>query len=190
MADGLPGSVQREVRKVRDLQGVAEPARREGAIESIPRRTSMSRNIGSTICAVCRGPVVLDEPARPILASDCGRVADEYVGKLIVARAHCDVCVALYLAWVNRDPYGRRHLDLVEDLSFLHSFDDHPHAADLPPLEKLREIHRRDYLAGAAMAREEAASLIEEAQDMESRAGGPSYWESYLDRGAPPEGTR
>lgn len=147
----------------------------------------MSRNLGETSCAICRADsyaIELEEAPRPIRAEDCGRCFKEIAGHLIVAAARCMACGAKYLAWVSeigwpyaRTPDGDRRF---VDLSFRSSFNDEPGSADLPSIEKLREIHARDCFAEARRLRDEAAAKIAEAQVFEERAKtGLPHWEAY-----------
>lgn len=102
----------------------------------------MSRNLCAQVCVHCEHAVVLDEPARPITKEDCWRYIDEFRGTL-VARAHCPMCEAKYLAWMDDTEhtcrYGRGMVSprvsrdgIPIDLSYLSTFDDEPGPEDLP----------------------------------------------------------
>jgi hypothetical protein len=98
----------------------------------------MSRNLGRIDCRECPGQhvdIVFDEQPRPIAESDCGKYFSEYNG-LIVAKAHCRLCHALYLAWVDWPNSGYDwHLSdgcRFVDLSFQNSFNDEPSEIDTP----------------------------------------------------------
>jgi hypothetical protein len=97
----------------------------------------MSRNLGIDHCRMCPGghkDIALEEEPRPITADDCGKHFVVEFGGLLVAKAHCRICHALYLAWVDwpkmrwRKPNDQRFVDL----SFRNSFDDEPSLEDLP----------------------------------------------------------
>lgn len=93
----------------------------------------MSRNLLSTICYFCNGPVVLEQTPHIVSPDECGPYFEEYQG-MRVANARCKDCCALYLAWVTPPPghgpiqYEGTHYDL----SFRSTFDDEPGLADLP----------------------------------------------------------
>jgi hypothetical protein len=97
----------------------------------------MSRNLMSTVCVRCDSDVTLLEPIRLATAADVGRYADEYAGKLWVAKAECGCCGARYLAWcANCSGRSRwEKVDGVCDLSFLSTFNDEDGPGDLPPWE-------------------------------------------------------
>lgn len=68
----------------------------------------MTTNIGTTGCARCyEHTIELEEPPRPIAPEDAGGLFREYEG-MLVARARCTLCRALYLAWVDERPRVRR----------------------------------------------------------------------------------
>jgi hypothetical protein len=101
----------------------------------------MSRNLARTDCKNCPGnhdDIILDESPRPITVEDCGaHYFPSYTG-LIVAKAHCRMCHALYLAWVDWPGKGY-HWELnnrinqrFTDLSYQHSFNDEPSPEDTP----------------------------------------------------------
>lgn len=152
----------------------------------------MSRNIGSTRCSICYGDVVLEEAPRLGSAADFGAYADEYAGKLEVANARCGDCGTLYLAWVRHRTHLWGHLanernEPFVDLSFRHAFDDEPAPEDLPPVDKLREIERRQReVRLAALIEEherESAHRIAEIERARGAALDPSLrsrWEIYL----------
>ncbi len=146
----------------------------------------MSRNLGSTCCAICSGSIVLEESARPIVAGDAHVYFAEYQG-MLVAAAHCYDCNAKYLAWVdtarnqrlNRGHWKRREYDDREfvDLSFRSSFNDEPGPEDLPSPEFLRAHQRDQNLREAARYRKQADELLKEAAECEANT--TSYWEAY-----------
>lgn len=96
----------------------------------------MSRNLGSRFCEYCEHPVVLLEEPRPCTEADCHQYFEEYRG-MIVAQAHCPMCLAQYLAWIDqsqrvryaddRPPFGQ-----IDDLSHLSTFNDEPGESDRP----------------------------------------------------------
>lgn len=125
----------------------------------------MSRNLGRVDCRECPGGhehIVMEEAPRPVEARDVGdhNVAS-YAG-LIVARARCILCHALYLAWVDWpiSPSGYFRLACRDsglrfvDLSFRHAFDDDPSAEDAPlfEVERVVSYRRRPIAAGAHRA--------------------------------------
>jgi hypothetical protein len=108
----------------------------------------MSRNLGSTSCAFCNGPVVLDEKLRPITREEAGVYYDThqgygYAGGLF-ANATCSTCGAQYLAWgslaacagygAGAGHLGRSTNDErpFNDLSHRAAFNDEPAEEDLP----------------------------------------------------------
>ena len=104
----------------------------------------MSRNIGSTICQFCDGPIVLDEAARPITREEAGAYFDTREGygyaNGLFANATCKTCEAKYLAWVDLracvgyNRYGNWGAQDAPffDLSYRDSFNDEPGEKDLP----------------------------------------------------------
>ena len=122
----------------------------------------MSRNLGQVRCNECPGNhehIVLDEEPRPVTEADIGGhfwASGDYAG-LIVAHAHCVLCHALYLAWVDWPPTSEprsgekrggslapsgTHWKLAShpgqrftDLSYRHSFNDEPGLLDAPVFE-------------------------------------------------------
>lgn len=106
----------------------------------------MSRNLCSTGCNECPGGsdhIVLEEAPRPIEPDDLPAVyRNDYVG-LVVAKAHCVLCRALYIAWVDwpTQPHSHWHLATKGDgarfcdLSYRHAFNDEPSVLDLPVYE-------------------------------------------------------
>lgn len=101
----------------------------------------MSRNLCKTRCHFCGSRVVVEEPPRPITKTEAGCYFDEYEG-MLVARAHCYVCEAKYLAWCDEStrryaPRAARPAPdgaspLIVDLSFRSTFNDAPGQDDLP----------------------------------------------------------
>lgn len=115
----------------------------------------MSRNICRTECRYCGSRVRLDEDPREILPAEAGAYFDVYRG-MVVARATCPLCEALYLAWIRFDagveplkkyleqarvwmqdpeeggPFVAGRVGPVPDLSFRSTFGDEPGPDDLP----------------------------------------------------------
>jgi len=99
----------------------------------------MSHNLARSNCYFCEGPVVHEEPPRPITRDEAGGYFNEYEG-MLVANAHCAWCEAKYLAWVHgREDWRFGHLaprnrpDAPHvDLSFRSTFNDEPGDEDKP----------------------------------------------------------
>ena len=98
----------------------------------------MSRNLAKTKCDHCDHEIELEEEPRPITEQDCGKhFFNEYKG-MLVATAHCPMCLAEYLAWIdgtNREqyaPYPNPQFGKIGDLSYRSSFNDEPGNDDLP----------------------------------------------------------
>ncbi len=64
----------------------------------------MSRNLNSTTCDQCGHDVELIEKPRPITVKDAGSYFKEYEG-MLVANAECPMCMAKYLALVDKDQH-------------------------------------------------------------------------------------
>lgn len=95
----------------------------------------MSRNLKRI---ECHGVVVvLDEKSHPITRKEAGRYYDEFEG-MLVAKAHCPVCGAKYLAWIDESTQVKKPLfprtasrGGVVDLSYFSTFNDEPGVKDL-----------------------------------------------------------
>lgn len=106
----------------------------------------MSRNLGRIDCDACPGThdhVILEEEPRLVTRHDVGgNLYGEYNG-MVVARARCVLCHALYLAWVNWPSSSYPHWRLPPqadgkrffDLSYRHAFNDEPAIEDTPLFE-------------------------------------------------------
>ena len=112
----------------------------------------MSRNLCRTDCRSCPGEhehILLEEAPRPITREDVSWCFDEYAG-MLVAKARCVLCGALYLAWVDWPSNGRGHFRLADhpgarfcDLSYRHAFNDEPAIEDTPIYEVERVVTYR-----------------------------------------------
>lgn len=148
----------------------------------------MSRNIGYTHCKVCSSEHVrLEEPEHPITKAECNGYDHEYMGRLTVAKASCADCGTRYLAWCSRPSQNYHSSDYDRgfyDLSFRASFDDEPHASDLPSVMVLRMIADRDrelhVLALESGLEQEIRSRRTAITVAQASIGTPSYWETYL----------
>jgi hypothetical protein len=102
----------------------------------------MSRNLGASNCAQCGGPIVTEEPARAITATEAGPYFSEYSPWLLVSDAHCVYCHTRYLAWRSSRPNDVAfydETDEVRDLSYRGSFNDEPTDSDI-------DVSRRDWV--------------------------------------------
>ncbi|MBU2595831.1 hypothetical protein KJ713_03310 [Patescibacteria group bacterium] len=103
----------------------------------------MTRNLGRTSCDRCGHPVVkLDSEPRLITRKEAGIDFDMFEG-LMVAEAHCPICKAKYLAWVDETQtsyYGHpmgsiTHPNRVPegyfDLSYESTFNNRPSEHDI-----------------------------------------------------------
>ncbi len=144
----------------------------------------MARNIGNTSCAVCDGPVVLEEAERPIRPQECAGLTAEYVGKLTVANARCGECGSLYLAWVRLAGSQGKMANLrgaaFVDLSFRASFSSEPAAKDLPDLKTLRDLADRNRRQSIQHMETSIAKMQSDIGRLQEAMGGPCFWEVYL----------
>ncbi len=97
----------------------------------------MSRNIAEgTSCYFCGSKLELEEKARPITEAEAGVYFSEYETWLLVAKAHCRLCLTRYLAWMSCHPGWLSSHDGDEqgivDLSFRSTFNDEPGVEDMP----------------------------------------------------------
>ena len=99
----------------------------------------MSRNIGQSTCPHCGDTPVIKELPHPITEQEAHRYYEGYKG-MIVARAECPSCCAVYLAWIDESqctrpvyPRGTHPFDgRFVDLSYYSTFNDEPGEADGP----------------------------------------------------------
>jgi hypothetical protein len=119
----------------------------------------MSRNLCQRNCDRCGGVVEITGPTDKFQARRPESIyVDEYRG-MLVADAECQICGALYLAWIT-GPHGwpLGHLDKPRaegfvDLSYRKSFNDEPADEDVPPWATPRDLF--------AAAERQLASIVE-----------------------------
>ena len=109
----------------------------------------MSRNLYQQTCYYCDHPIMLLEKPRPITEEDAFGYFKEFKG-MVVAIAYCPVCLAKYLAWVDTSKRlnhsSKNYHEVIQDLSFLSTFNDEPGPDDLPAYKvEKRWIRVGDY---------------------------------------------